>query len=40
MRNWCNKSYLIKYNVFYGLYAYGNYILPSNNIQRDDVGNI
>ena len=29
----------IKYNVFYGLYPLGNYTLPSNSMQHDDVVN-
>ena len=40
MRNWCNKLCLIKYNVFYGLCALGNYVLPSDNMQLDDVVNV
>ena len=40
MRNQCNKSCLISYNVFYGLNSLGNYILLTNNMQHDDVVNI
>ena len=40
MTNQYNKSHLIKYNVFYGLYALGNYILTSHNMLCDDVINI
>ena len=40
MRNQCNKSCFIKYNMFYGSFAWGNFMSLSNNMQCDDVVNI